>query len=97
MEIRGSLDLTTSAPATGRHRVDPGSTLLATVRAQVLDPAAEARLVLALPTGWTVVDDAGGIVDPMGLTLSWTIRDLAAGERVTRGPAASSPGDLARG
>jgi predicted CXXCH cytochrome family protein len=79
-----TLTNTSDAPAAGRHRIDPGSTL--TVAASVT-PATRifsGSLVEAVPVGWTLRDPGTGTWHEADRTLTWPLVNVRGGTRVAR-------------
>lgn len=73
------LGLTSTAPDTGRRRVDPGSAVTVVLTATPATTLAGGTLVLGVPDGWTVADASGGLADPDGRRLTWPVADIPAG------------------
>jgi predicted CXXCH cytochrome family protein len=78
------VSIASTAPATGRHRLDPGGRLVVTATARSTKAVANARLTLVVPAGWAVADPRGGTVAASGATVTWSLGDLRAGATVTR-------------
>ncbi len=99
-DVRATLDISTDAPAAGRHRIDPGSVLAVTLHARLDRAASTVGLLVDLPAGWIVLDGGGGAVDAIAGRVTWMLGSLAAGTRIStdlslRAPARSSAGDPA--
>ena len=78
------LTLTTSAPADGRHRIDPSATMTATVGLTTPTELTSGLLILAIPAGWSVTEPDGGILDTSGNQLTWDVAGTPAGTTVTQ-------------
>ena len=88
------LTLTTDAPADGRHRIDPGAAMTATVALTTPADLSNGVLLLAIPAGWTVTEPDGGRLDSTGVQLTWDLAGTSAGSTTThavqfRAPAVS--------
>jgi predicted CXXCH cytochrome family protein len=98
--VGASLEIRTSAPTRGRHRVSPGAEVSVTLAARVEDAARAGWLVLDLPEGWAVADAGTGIVDGTSTSVTWSLGDMAAGAdaevgAAIRAPHRASPGHAA--
>ncbi len=89
--VRGSLVLTSDAPPSGRHRIDPGAILDLVLAAGVEGPASDVRLVVELPPGWTVIDPSGGTVDPSARAIEWTLGDVVDTRQAVLSPRLRAP------
>ena len=89
--VRGTLDLTSNAPAGGRHRIDPSSVLSLALSARVETPAKSVQLVVQLPAGWTVVDPDGGVVDSAAQTIAWFFGDVKDAMQTVVAPRLRAP------
>jgi predicted CXXCH cytochrome family protein len=65
--------------------------LILTLATRVETPANGVRLVADLPSGWSVLDPDGGIVDVAGRTIEWLLGDVADGIRAVVSPRLRAP------
>ena len=79
-----NLALAADAPPQGRHRIDPGAAMTATLAMTTPTDIATAGLVLAIPEGWSVTDPDGGSFDAGRARLTWDLEGLTAGSTTNR-------------
>ncbi|HEY6056615.1 MAG TPA: cytochrome c3 family protein, partial [Candidatus Limnocylindrales bacterium] len=78
------VELSSDAPAGGRHRIEPASPLTVSIAVRIVSRLETGSLVATIPNGWQVIDDGGGSFDGAASTLSWNLRSLAAGTTARR-------------
>lgn len=78
-----AMTLSTDAPADGRHRLDPGAAMTATVALTAPTGLTTEVLILSIPAGWTVTEPDGGRIDATGLQVTWGLAGALAGSTTT--------------
>jgi predicted CXXCH cytochrome family protein len=96
-DVQATLTVDSSAPAAGRHRIDPGSTLDLALAGRLEDAARDVRLVVELPPGWAVIDAGDATVDRTAGRVEWSFDTVAAGTRVAAGLRLRAPARSATG
>ena len=85
------LDLSSTAPGSGRRRIDPGTSTSVSISVTPAGALTRGTLVLGVPAGWTVTD-AGGARSAVGEPrLAWDVTSVPAGTLVTRTVALIAP------
>jgi len=79
-EVR--LILGTSADLTSRPRIDPGARLGIDVGLTAAADIPASRLSVGIPTGWSIVDAAGGGYDAPTSSVTWDVDPVAEGVTV---------------
>ena len=85
------IEPTSSAPASGRHRIDPGDRLELTIRLVPQATIADARLEATVPPGWQVASSGGGTWQAERRIVSWALGRVAARRVVARSLALEAP------
>ncbi|HEX9043661.1 MAG TPA: cytochrome c3 family protein [Candidatus Limnocylindrales bacterium] len=83
---------TSSAPAAGSHRVDPGSLLSINLTVSVVGDLTGGTLSDTIPAGWTVTDAGGGTADVTSSTVRWVVGSLSSGGSTSRTLVVRAPG-----
>ena len=78
------LSQASTAPAEGRHRIDPGSAVTITISLRAETETTAGDLMELVPPDWTILADAGGAVDAAAGTITWSLDSIAAGDVAIR-------------
>jgi hypothetical protein len=89
--VKVSITQTSNAPDTGRHRVDPGSTLRVEIGLTPEADLSAGTLVELIPSGWTVTDASEGTYDAETQAISWEVTSIPGGTAVTRSVTLTAP------
>jgi hypothetical protein len=73
-----AMTITSDAPATGRHRVDPGATVHVTLSGLAAWALAPGTVSMSIPGDWTLLDAGSGQVDATANVITWDTKDLGA-------------------
>lgn len=73
-----------TAPAEGRHRIDPGSAMTITISLRAETETIAGDLMEIVPPDWTILTDDGGTFDAASGTITWSLDSIAASDAATR-------------